>query len=190
MPAAKQPNWDTWFQHNVDFATRCVFLGGEEIDDQAAAQAIKLLHALDATDGPIGVKLTTYGGDWYYGMAIYDAIRGCRNEVMVLAYGPLQSMGAIIFQAADVRAMMPFATMMVHYGDEHMSGHALNTARRAQENGRLRAQFEQLMLERINQKRKMSAKQFRDRFAFDVFLDAHAAVDMGLADLVWGEGAV
>lgn len=185
----RKPDLDTWLQQGVDPTTRTIYLGSEDIDAAAAERAIKALHVLDTTEGPIYVKLISWGGSWSYGMAIYDAITACRNEVTAIGYGILASMGAIIFQAADVRALMPNAMMMVHYGDDHVDGHALDVQRYAAHAKMLRERFETLMLTRIQQRRKMTLAQFRARFAFDVWLEPADAVALGLADAVLGGDA-
>lgn len=184
--AVRKPDPDTWLQHGVDLGSRTLLVFASEIDASVAERTVKALHMLDATEGTITLKIANCGGEWDYGLAIYDAVNNCRNEVAAIAYGIVASMGAVVFQAADVRVMMPNATMMVHYGTDSISEHALNVQRYAGYSKTLRVGFEDIMLAKIQAKRKMTRTQFRDRFAFDVWLTAQDAVEIGLADYVWG----
>jgi ATP-dependent protease ClpP protease subunit len=185
MPARKV-DFNDWFNHGIDAASRTIYLGGG-IDGDTAEKAIKGLHILDRTDGDIHVKLSSWGGEWAEGMGIFDAIRTCNNQVVATVYGMAGSMGGVILQAADVRRMTPNSVLMVHYGTESLDDHALNITRQAKWNDKLCRDMEALFLKRINEKTSMTLAAFRKRFAFDVFLTPHQAVDLGLADVVWGE---
>lgn len=175
-----------WFEHSVDTATRTLYLGGP-IDTATAEFAIKGLHFLDRAEGPIFIKLASWGGEWAEGMGIYDAIRTCRNEVTATVYGMAGSMGGIILQAADTRRMTPSSVFMLHYGTEELpEDHAMNITAQAKWNAHLCIVMEDLFLLRMNEKAKITRTQFRKRFAFDTYLTPEETVAMGLADEVWG----
>jgi len=120
--------------------TRTIYIGstsieeGEEsgVDYLMAEKAIKALHILDssAAEQPITIILNNPGGDVVHGLAIYDAIRHCRNHVTIKVYGHAMSMGAIILQAADERLMSENSVMMLHYGTNSVDGHTKNVERR------------------------------------------------------------
>lgn len=181
----KRDDIDKFLDHGIDLSTRTIYIGGEceEIDSHEAQRVISALHILDRTDGEITIKICSPGGDWYCGMAIYDAVATCANEVKMVGYGQIMSMAAIILQAADTRILMPRASVMVHYGSEWFGGHTKDLQRRAEESRRSSETMEDIFLAKINEKHpEYTREQFKSKFAFDVFMSAEEAVEFGLAD--------
>lgn len=73
---------------------------------------------------PILVHMHLPGGDWEDCFGIYDTMKFSKSRINLLAYGKVQSASSIIFQAADLRILMPNVNMLIHYGsisieDEH-----------------------------------------------------------------------
>jgi len=113
--------------HNFNIAldTREIFLHGDYsydydsvmVDFKSASTFIKNLQLLNSlTSESILVHLITNGGDWNYGMAIYDAIKNSKSDITVLAYAHARSMSSIIPQAAKWRVIMPNADFLIHWG--------------------------------------------------------------------------
>jgi ATP-dependent protease ClpP protease subunit len=116
--------------------TREIFLGSNldesqedsQIDHVVANTFIRNLQILNnMSDDAILVHMITCGGDWNYGMAIYDAIKqSCDDpklsDVVVLAYAHARSMSSVIPQAASYRVIMPNADFLVHWGTEVADG--------------------------------------------------------------------
>ena len=172
--------------HGIDLSSRTIFLMGD-IEEYTVEPAIKALHILDRTVGDITFKLTTIGGDWYAGMALYDAISLADNPVTIIGYGHVMSMGGIILQAADNRLLSPNSTVLVHYGSDWAGGHVKDLERRAMENKRTGVVMEDIFLERIHEKHPdFTREQFKQKFAFDVYMSAQEAIDFGLADSILG----
>jgi len=93
------------------------------IDHTVATTFVKNMALLNsANDKPILIHMITNGGDWNYGMAIYDAIYHSPAHVTVLAYAHARSMSSIIPQAADLRIMMPNAEFLIHHGEMAVDG--------------------------------------------------------------------
>jgi len=89
----------------------------------AANTFIKNLLLLNALNHQsILVHQCTCGGEWAYGMAIYDAIAASRSPVTVLAYAHARSMSSIIPQAAKKRVIMPNADFLIHFGTAGYEG--------------------------------------------------------------------
>ena len=65
---------------------------------------------------PIVIHQCTCGGEWNYGIAIYDAIVASQSPTILIAYAHARSMSSIIPQAAKKRVMMPNADFLVHFG--------------------------------------------------------------------------
>jgi len=190
--ARKSDSIGTFFDYGLDASTRTLYIGsiGTEgvdngVDYKMAEYAIKGLDILDRSEGPIRIRLNTIGGDEYQGLAIYDAISLCKNQVSIIGMGNIMSMGAWVIQAADERIMTPNATMMVHYGIWSYEGHSMDYLQWAKELSRLNKLMEDTLLARIREKHpKFSAAKFRRQFLFDSFLSAQEALDLGLIDRV------
>lgn len=191
-----------WFDYNVELDKRIIFFGGVDtmsnqddpgaVDHYSVQLFIKGLLALDLAapegDQPIKVIMNSPGGAVYEGLAAFDAIKGCKNEVHVLVLGHAMSMGAWILQAADRRLMAPHATMMIHAGTDGYYGHPTDLKRRAKESARLDKLNADLYLKRIREKHpKYTRAQVEKLLVFDTFLTAKEAVELGLADEVIGE---
>jgi len=87
------------------------------VDYSMALRFIKNIKFLENQNlDPIIIRQCTVGGDWNYGMAIYDAIKSCRCNTTIVCYAHARSMSSIIPQAANRRIIMPNCDFMVHYG--------------------------------------------------------------------------
>ena len=91
---------------------------GAAPEDSYTAKLIANLRLLvdHKPDEPILIHMKTCGGDWVEGMAIYDAIQACPCPVHIINYSHARSMSSIIFQAGDLRIMMPNSYFMFHQG--------------------------------------------------------------------------
>ena len=114
-------------EYNIDTDNRTIYLGS--IDKQGASEDepgvnhlmaemfIKGLHVLESkNNNNIIIIMNNPGGQWYHGMAIYDAIKNAKSHCTIKVYGHAMSMGSIILQASDHRIMMPNSRFMIHYG--------------------------------------------------------------------------
>lgn len=184
---------DKFFDYGIDLAHRTIYIGSAtvESDDESGVDAtmaervIKALHILDQKNEPITILMNNPGGDYYHGMAIYDAIKACQSEVTIKVFGVAMSMGAAILQAADNRVMAPNARLMIHYGYDSFDGHAKNAQVWAEENKKLNKLMEQLLLERIQEKHPtFKLEQLEKMLDPDTILNAQETVNLGLADEV------
>ena len=153
---------DKFFEYGLDIKNRTIYIGsvdrlgdddeedGSGTDFRMAEKALKALHLLEADapkgDQPITIIMNNAGGSEYHGMAIYDAIKSCRNEVTIKIYGMAMSMGSLILQAADRRAMAPNSRFMIHYGAWGTNDHPKITYKHAEEGKRWDVVFEELYL--------------------------------------------
>jgi ATP-dependent Clp protease protease subunit len=129
--------------------------------------------------------MNNIGGDEYHGLAIYDAIKGCKSPTITKVYGHAMSMGAWILQASDKRWMAPNATLMLHYGTTSYEGHTKDFIKFSDENVRLCKLMEDHFLERIREKKpRFTRQELEELIKFDKFLTASEAVELGLADKI------
>lgn len=187
---------DRFYDYDIHIETRTLYIGsanadvehGESgVDATMAERAIKGLHLLDSSaptgDKPISIVMNNPGGDFYHGLAIFDAIKACKNHVTVVVYGHAMSMGAVILQAADKRVMSPNAKMMIHYGTGGFDGHAKTFQKWAEEYKTLDGWLEKTLLERIKEKQpNYTLAKVQKLCDHDTFLTAKEALDLGLID--------
>jgi ATP-dependent Clp protease protease subunit len=196
MSRINKESIDRLYDYDIYIPTRTIYMGSLEVgedgeesgtDAKMAERAIKGLHVLDssAPDGtkPITIILNSPGGDVYHGLAIYDAIKACTNQVTIIVYGAAMSMGSVILQAADKRVMSANAKLMVHYGEFSIDSHSKSTMVWAKEEERNNLGMENMFLEKIRAKNpKFTRKQLQDMLNFDTILSAEEAIKLGLAD--------
>lgn len=160
---------DKWFDLNVDTDTRTIYMGSTGynsdesetgVDHFMAEFFIKGMHTLESKNNkPIAIIMNNPGGDWYHGMAIYDAIKTASSECTVRVYGHAMSMGSIILQAADNRIMMPNSRFMIHYGYDGKSGHAKIVYKWADEGKRINWEMENIYLDKMLEYESASGKR-------------------------------
>lgn len=175
---------DRLFDHHVDIPGRTIFIS-DDIADYSYEPFIKAITLLDRTPGEIEIIMNTPGGDIMAGMAMYDAIKRCDNNVRIVGTGSVMSMGSIILQAADERQMTERAYMLIHYGSGWAHGHMKDVVNQADWYKRLNTEMEDILLEKIREKHpQYDREQFKHRFAYDAFLSASEALEMGLVDTI------
>jgi ATP-dependent protease ClpP protease subunit len=109
MSRIKRDDITHFIDEDIYLPTRTLYMGSTGDNDglengvnySMAERMIKGLHILDssATEQPITIIMNNLGGDFVHGMAIYDAIKICRNHITIKVFGHAMSMGAIILQA-------------------------------------------------------------------------------------------
>ena len=117
----------------LDADNRRIYLHGEDmvenaepgVDYRMMNKFIKNLDILNCSEGDISIIMGTVGGEWSYGMGIYDAIKACPRRIVITSYAWARSMSSIILQAATERVLMPHCDFMVHYGTTACEGHYL-----------------------------------------------------------------
>ena len=188
---------DRLFDYGIYVPTRTIYMGStvsEEGDDQGvnafmAEMVIKGLHILDSAapngDKEINIIMNNPGGDEYDGLAIYDAIKACKNHVTVTVYGHAMSMGGIILQAADERIMSPNSRFMMHYGTMHIDANAKDAYAWVEDNKKIDRWMEDIFLEKMQERDStITRDQLQEMLKADFIIDAEKAVELGLADKV------
>lgn len=167
------------------------------VDYRMTATFYKNLRLLDTVNqDPIIIHMHSVGGNWYDGMAIFDAITVCRSYITIIVYGQAESMSSVILQAADARVMMPNSYFMAHFGSSGYEGNYLDV----QQAARFEKKGTELMLD-IYSERMIKGKYIKDSYTApthdkvknflkrrlkdgDWYLEAEEAVYYGFADNV------
>lgn len=88
-----------------------------EIDYVSSTKFYQKLHELEREDqSDIIVHMSTLGGSWDDGMALYDNIKYSPCDIICIGHGCIYSIGTVIFQACAKRYLMPNCSFMLHYG--------------------------------------------------------------------------
>ncbi|MCK5604984.1 ATP-dependent Clp protease proteolytic subunit [Candidatus Pacearchaeota archaeon] len=171
------------------------------IDHIAANNFIRNLKVLNnISDNSITIHMITCGGDWNYGMAIYDAIKASKSETTVIAYAHARSMSSIIPQAATYRVIMPNADWLMHWGSWGFEGNHTSAMWEAaiakkSEEVMLNCYIERCIDVDFWQKKWRSNHEAHCRKYLrnlmnskqEVYFTARESVDMGFMDAVLGD---
>ena len=118
-------------QNALDEESRQLWLF-TDVNEDMARLAIPTLQLWGVDSDPVVVHLMSDGGCPMTGVAIYDAIRAARCEVVTLAHGDVMSSAALIYLAGDRRVMRPHARLMFHRSCNSVSDGAQPDHDRAQ----------------------------------------------------------
>lgn len=194
MPKFTRDDVDKLFDYDISLPHRTIYMGSSEtdmengesgVDSRMSERVIKGLLLLDQKQEDITIIMNNPGGDWYHGMAIYDAIKACKSHVTIKVYGHAMSMGAVILQAADRRVLAPNSRVMIHYGYDGMSGHSKTVQKWAEEFKKINREMEQVLLNKIRDKDpNFKLEELQKLLDHDTILNAEEAVKLGLADEV------
>jgi ATP-dependent Clp protease protease subunit len=166
--------------HNVDVADKVVYMCGD-VDENLYIELVQNLELIrkanpdtNALDG-VTIYLSTYGGDVYYGFAIYDYLKLVASNLKIVCIGPVMSAGTLILQAADERVMMPHSYLLVHFGLE------INENQQTRhQHEQLTRQIKQVLVDRCSAK----AQTVKKWFGKESYFDNKRALSVGLVDRV------
>jgi ATP-dependent Clp protease protease subunit len=189
---------DKWYDYDIDMDNRTLWIGSilKDIDSESGVDAalservIKGLHVLEksasAGDKPIKIIINNPGGCETEGLAIYDAIKACKNHVTITVYGKCWSMAGYILQAADERIMTPTSSFMLHEGTRGLpTDHPRIVKNWNKWHDYVDEFLFELYFNKIKEKHPhFSKKKLEDMLKFDTILTAKEAVELGLADSV------
>jgi len=174
------------------------------IDHVVCNQFIRNLQILNSmSNDTILIHMATCGGDWSYGIAIYDMIKAsCDDEdssnIVVLSHAHARSMSSIIPQAATWRVLMPCIDYLVHYGYYADSGNYTNVMANADWYKKSNDLMMNMYLERIREGQFFKREGWDDKQILtwlrttidkrqEFYMTARDAVDKGFADAVLGD---
>ncbi len=158
----------------LDKKNSIIYLVGD-VDDEMYSNLMTGLTALEASS-EITIVLNTEGGDFYQGLAIYDAIKFFASggvEVKIVCSGPVMSAGAVILQAATKRVAFDNSYIMIHYGVDSNS-----SSTDAAHNRELLRLMQNIIAERVSVKKRTVNSWFKG----DTYFNTARALEVGLID--------
>ena len=187
-------NVEKFHSDNLYIPTRTIYFGGtslldddpDEVNCKTAGQLIKNLHILENKEkGPITILMSTPGGSWEDGIAMYDLIKKAKSNITIVGMGKLYSMGSIILQGADKRVLMPNATIMIHDGNDGYNGDAKSYENWAEFSKHTRKTMYKIYYDKMKKKKaKITLKDVEEMCGHDNWFTAKEAVRIGLADRI------
>ncbi len=174
-------------------ANGMIFLG--EITDEAAEQFSQSLVSLSVEregrpDKPITIYINSGGGAVGAGLGMMQMIYRMRTlykvTINTVVTGYAYSMGAIVFQAGDLRQVGSFSTLMLHSPQWFLSG---SDQQIFYDYAMLARHYKSLVSNIFAQRSGKHDAKWWERFIYsgrDRFLTAEECIELGLADEIYG----
>ena len=187
---------DRWFEYNYLSTQRIIYVGscspetdyGVEsgTDCQMSEYFIKaMIHLNNISSKAIFIHMNNLGGDWFHGMAMYDAIRASKAHVYGICWGYAMSMGSLIIQACDSRIVAPHCTFMIHDGFDDLNGTCKSIEAWAKHTAKTRQRMYEIYLGRMKPaKPRITLAKIETLCSHDTIFSAEEAVNQGLADWI------
>lgn len=167
-----------------------VYVFDKDVDDHSVKECIQTITKWvreDAREGQrreIEIQLNTNGGSIFAGFALIDFIRDLSNRghrITICVWGVAASMGAVILQAADVRAMGENAFLLIHEGSMFAGGDFGHVEDEYNLMTKLHDRILELLIAKADITRPTIKKNWRRK---DWWLSSQEALKHGLVDEV------
>ena len=143
--------------------------------------AAETIAKLAEMDGDVTVRINSYGGDSFEGVAVKNALRAHAGHVTAVVDGVAASAASVVAVCgADRVVMRPGAELMIHDAWTFTDGNAADLTKVAADLERT----SQAMAEMYAEKAGGDAERWRDMMRAETWFSAQEAVDAGLADAV------
>lgn len=170
-------NLNNWFNYGIDLVNRQIHVDADVNEHMATIIIRAILRLNEISNEPIEIFISTYGGDAYAGLAIYDAIRMSPSDIIIHATGKIMSAGVVVFLAGDYRIASLNTTFMMHSVSSQTSGKVRDQEIDVLEGKRLN----NLFLDLLSQRTKMTKKWwYRQILSHDKYMDTKNAFEYGL----------
>lgn len=178
--------------YGVDIKNRKIYFGLnlDTADESASTDftvssveyAIRAMHRLasDAPGKPIEIHMSSYGGDPYSMLRLYDEIQACPCQIKFFGGGAIFSAATWIMAGCDERYLYANATVMLHDGTDGFDGKHTDHQIQAREMKRLQDRLYNIYADNS----RMPRSFWEDVCQRDLYLDASEAVSLGLADKI------
>lgn len=141
----------------------------------------EIASQLRDANGPVTVRVNSYGGDIYEGISIMNALRSYPDQVRVIVEGVAASAASIIaIGGAERTEVCPGAEVMVHMPWVETPGDADELRKTADDLDRTAQSLAEIYAEKAGG----TAEQWLDMMRAETWFSAQEAVDAGVADAV------
>jgi len=188
MTEFKNSDWvDAYFEKGIDVVNRRVFLGDIEAD--TIDWAIKGVYLMETNDNesPIELFISSFGGDVYESLALYDIMQTVKCPIHTFAYGKCMSAAPLLLAAGEPgqRWVAPHVALMHHDGASTLEGKGASLLEDVKHTEKLNKQWTELLAGHSNK----NFKWWNDRAKrqADFYFSAEEAITWGIADAIWNE---
>lgn len=144
-------------------------------------QAKDIVSQLNHADGPLSVRVDSFGGDVYAGISILNALRRYPDEVTVYVDGMAASAASFIaVGGADRLIMSPNSSLLIHGAWSQGMGNSEEMAQLAADLNQITDNLATIYAEKTGQE----PAYWRELMKKDTTFTAEQAVEAGLADAV------
>ena len=141
----------------------------------------EIVSQLKDANGPVTVRVNSYGGDIYEGISIMNALRSYPDQVTAIVEGVAASAASVIAVCGATRTeVCPGAEIMVHLPWMSAPGNSDDLRKAADDLERTALSMADLYAEKAGGGQKLWLDMMRD----ETWFSAQEAVDAGLADAV------
>lgn len=156
----------------------------EPITARTAVAFTQAMLFLTRTDQPIHIYINCTGGEVNAGLAIYDLLQSCPNEITMYCIGQACSMAAIILAAGQKgrRFILPHSRIMIHEVllNGSVSGSATSISRISDSILETRKLLNSILAEHTGK----TIEEIERATAFDNFMNAEEAIIFGICDAI------
>jgi ATP-dependent protease ClpP protease subunit len=153
-----------------------------------ASEVIPALRTMDGEGKTILIRINSYGGDVFEGLAIANTIADLKARTVVEVIGVAASIASIIACAADVVRIRKSAQIMIHRPWSWTYGEAEELRAAADHLDLIETQLVDVYADRSNGKK--SVQEFAAAVAKATWMSGTMAVEWGLADEIVSKAAV
>ena len=183
-----EKDWvDTYFERGIDINNRRLFIG--DIDSDTADKAIKGLYLMEteSPDQPVEVFISSFGGNIYEALAIYDIFNTVKCPIHTFAYGKCMSAAPLLLAAGKpgCRWVSPHCAFMHHDWAAEVEGKGTELANVVKHYEVLGKAWTELFAKHTTQNFKWW--DTRAKRATDFYFTADQALEWGVADQFWSE---
>lgn len=144
-------------------------------------QAKDIVNQLNDADGPVTVRVDSFGGDVYAGISILNALRRYPDVVTVYVDGMAASAASFIaVGGADRLIMSPNSSLLIHGAWSQGMGNSEEMAQLAEDLNQITDNLATIYAEKTGQE----PAYWRELMKKDTTFTAEQAVEAGLADAV------
>lgn len=162
---------------------RILFLD-EPITTKTVVQFTQAMLLLMRSPNPITICISCMGGEVNAGLAIYDLLQSCPNEMSMYCIGQACSMAAILLASGQKgrRYILPHSRIMIHEVllSGGVSGSATSISRISDSILEARTMLNRILAEHTGK----SIAEIEQATAFDNFMNAEEAVHFGICDRI------
>jgi ATP-dependent protease ClpP protease subunit len=152
--------------------------GADLFGDGEGFRASAVVRALsDYGNGPLTIRINSYGGEVFEGVAIYNALCQHEGEITIYIDGVAASAASLIAMAGDTVYMRPGAQMMIHNPHGGTIGDSSDHATAAAMLEKIEEQAAAIYAEATG----MDADEIRSLMEAETWLPADEAVGFGFA---------